>query len=156
MSALDEKIAAWRKDVAKSMPGNEKTVRELEDHLRVQIAEQMRAGMPMDEAFDAGIRQLGEPWELAGEFRRSRPSWLGGGYLSGFEYVPLERAMAKRQRRTFRWMLVSGLACQNCGMLARYSSHAFLKDCWLPLVFIGAMVWLTALALGLVFSKSRS
>jgi hypothetical protein len=81
MNPLDEKIAAWRSQVAKTLPLPNETVRELEDHLREQIAELMQAGMPLDAAFDAGLQRLGEPRELAAELFRAQPGWFGAAWI---------------------------------------------------------------------------
>lgn len=75
MSELENKIAAWRKEIATALQGNEKAAGELEEHLRDQIDAFVRAGKPSDEAFTLAVRRLGKPEDLSQEFGRVRSGW---------------------------------------------------------------------------------
>jgi hypothetical protein len=103
MNPLDEKIAAWRNQMAKTLPLPEETVGELEDHLREQIAELMRDGMAMDEAFDAGRLRLGKPRELAAELFRSQPGWFGAAWMKDRAYLLLFGVVAAAFAGAFWW-----------------------------------------------------
>ena len=76
MPELEDKIAVWRTEMAAALRGNEKAVRELEEHLRDQIEAFCRAGKTPDEAFGLAVEKLGEAREIAGEFSNLRSSWI--------------------------------------------------------------------------------
>lgn len=74
---LEQKIAAWRARLSAALPGQEETVRELEEHLRDHIEGQMRRGRAADAAFTQAVARIGEPRALAREFARAQPGWRG-------------------------------------------------------------------------------
>ncbi|MCX6953859.1 MAG: hypothetical protein NTV51_17050, partial [Verrucomicrobia bacterium] len=77
MQNLEQKIAAWRARLSAALPGQEETVRELEEHLRDNIDGQIRGGRSADDAFAQGVARLGAPRALAREFGRVETGWLG-------------------------------------------------------------------------------
>ncbi|MCX6953858.1 MAG: permease prefix domain 1-containing protein [Verrucomicrobia bacterium] len=77
MQDLEHKIAAWRARLSAALPGQEETVRELEEHLRDHIDGQIRRGRSADDAFAQGVARLGAPRALAREFARVETGWLG-------------------------------------------------------------------------------
>lgn len=83
MRELEDRIAAWRAEMAKAMPGRPDVVAELEEHVRDEVAHQVRAGAPPEQAFDQAIARLGEAGRLAREFQRGRSRWFGGIHSAG-------------------------------------------------------------------------
>ncbi|MCX6955740.1 MAG: permease prefix domain 1-containing protein, partial [Verrucomicrobia bacterium] len=76
---LERKIAAWRARLSAALPGQEETVRELEEHLRDHIGVQVRRGMPAEQAFAEGVAKLGPPRALAREFAQVEGAGAGAG-----------------------------------------------------------------------------
>jgi hypothetical protein len=75
MPELDAPIAAWRARLAAAMPDEEKTVRELEAHLRDHIDALRRMGMTPEAALDESLKRLGDVQTIAHEFSRARHRW---------------------------------------------------------------------------------
>lgn len=75
MRELEAKIAAWRKTIHATLPDEPEIVRELEAHLREDIAVRCQAGEVADTAFALATERLGEPQDLAREFARVRAPW---------------------------------------------------------------------------------
>lgn len=73
---LEREIAAWRARMMAALPGRPETVRELEEHLRDEIAGLMRGGVAAATAFAHAVDQLGEAGVLAREFQRVRSRWF--------------------------------------------------------------------------------
>ncbi len=126
MNPLDQKVTDWRSQLAKTLPLPDETVRELEDHLREQIAELMREGLPLDAAFDVGLLRLGEAKELAGEFYRAQPGWFGIGWIK-------DRAS----------LLLFGVVVAGCAWTFwHYAGILLGRDAWsLLLLFYIFMLW---------------
>src|SRR5687768_7417470 len=77
MADLEERIAAWRKELSSAMEDRPDVVDELEDHLRQEIETLTRAGKAPGEAWDAAIERLGDARRLAREFSKSpRAAWM--------------------------------------------------------------------------------
>jgi hypothetical protein len=76
MSDLEQKIAAWRRELERALVGEKEKVCELEAHLRDDVATRCRAGAGEDTAFRDAVKQLGVPAEIAREFASLKPGWL--------------------------------------------------------------------------------
>ncbi len=74
MSELEAKIAAWRKTMSAALPRD--TVRELEEHLREQVAALQSEGLGADAAFARAVERVGDVKELVREFERMDRRWL--------------------------------------------------------------------------------
>jgi hypothetical protein len=70
MFDLDSAIAHWRQQMFAAGIKTPATLDELENHLREEIGQQIRAGLNNQQAFAAGIRQIGECGALKREFSR--------------------------------------------------------------------------------------
>jgi hypothetical protein len=71
MFDLETKIEEWRAELRAAGLAPE-VVRELEEHLREDIQRRLR-GVSEREAFEAAVRQIGQPGELKKEFDRAGP-----------------------------------------------------------------------------------
>jgi hypothetical protein len=70
MFNLDQSIAEWRRQM---MAGGIKTAEaldELENHLREDVEQQMRAGMDAEAAFEGAIQRIGQAGALSREFAK--------------------------------------------------------------------------------------
>ncbi|HEX4264394.1 MAG TPA: cytochrome c biogenesis protein CcsA [Verrucomicrobiae bacterium] len=76
MHDLDKLILEWRKTAA--MPNvSAETLDELETHLRETTAQFVRSGMPVSNAFQRAVTELGEMPRISSEFRKlDQPIWL--------------------------------------------------------------------------------
>lgn len=74
MRELETRIAAWRRSVHAALP--EETVRELEEHLREQIATLSAEGLSLETALARAVERLGDTRALASEFARTSVGWL--------------------------------------------------------------------------------
>src|SRR5689334_11360573 len=76
---LEQQIQSWRQTIASQLGGDGRpeVVDELESHLRDDVEQLVRAGRAPARAWEIALAGLGEPQELAAEFRKSaRPAWL--------------------------------------------------------------------------------
>lgn len=76
MPELETGITAWRMRMQAALPDQEETVRELEEHLRDQIAALRRHGLDADGAFARAEASVGDPAAIAQEFDRMGARWL--------------------------------------------------------------------------------
>jgi hypothetical protein len=67
MFNLEQAIASWRKQLAASGIDS-LALDELEDHLRLEIEDQVQKGLLVDRAFDDAVRQIGSSNAVSGEF----------------------------------------------------------------------------------------
>src|SRR5436853_897016 len=72
MFDVEERIAAWRAAMVKSLGDKTDTIDELESHLREQLHRLALEGHAADEAWRRALERLGPPRELAEEFRKNR------------------------------------------------------------------------------------
>ncbi len=70
MFDLAQSIAEWRRQMLAAGVKTPVPLEELEGHLREEIERQMRAGMDAAFAFDAAVRQIGEPPFIKTEFTK--------------------------------------------------------------------------------------
>ena len=76
MHNLDKLILEWRKKAATPNISAE-TLDELETHLRETTAQFVRSGMPVSNAFQRAVTELGEMPRISSEFRKlEQPLWL--------------------------------------------------------------------------------
>lgn len=89
---LEQKIAAWRRQLTTELGGREEVADELEAHLRDGLEVLIKTGVPADEALARTLARLGDARAVAGEFARLPRPWWGGcdsrgaralAYLSG-------------------------------------------------------------------------
>jgi ABC-type transport system involved in cytochrome c biogenesis permease subunit len=75
MHNLDELILEWRKTARQHV--STETLDELETHLRETTAEFARSGMPVSNAFQCAVTELGAMPRISSEFRKlDQPIWL--------------------------------------------------------------------------------
>jgi len=70
MPNLDERIGAWRESLRKASAASPETLDELEQHLREDVEELVRSGMPEATAFHRAVKQLGDASTIAAEFQK--------------------------------------------------------------------------------------
>lgn len=76
MHNLDQLILEWRKTAATPKVSAE-TLDELETHLRETTAQLVRSGMPLSDAFQRAVAELGAMPGISSEFRKlDQPIWL--------------------------------------------------------------------------------
>ena len=71
MHNLEEKIAAWRKQMAAGGIKTTAVLDELESHLREDVERQTRSGTSEERAFEAAAQKIGPASALKNEFRKS-------------------------------------------------------------------------------------
>src|SRR5262245_54576078 len=76
MDSLEKQIDAWRAHLQKSRAISSSDVRELEDHLREQIASLTAQGLSEDEAFLVAVKRMGAIDDLTREFAREHSDRL--------------------------------------------------------------------------------
>ena len=76
MDSLEQQIDAWRAHLRKSRAITGPDVKELEDHLREQIASLAAAGLSQDEAFLVAVKRMGAIDALTREFAREHSDRL--------------------------------------------------------------------------------
>ena len=74
--SLDAQIDQWRSYLQRRQAIHTVDVEELEDHLREQVAELVKAGLDPDEAFLVGVKRLGALDALSREFAREHSERL--------------------------------------------------------------------------------
>jgi hypothetical protein len=88
MSNLETFLAQWRQTFAETARLTPETLDELESHLRERIEQLIRSGLPEPEACQRAATELGNPGDLAAEFRKlSAASWLPVKIVSGVAIV---------------------------------------------------------------------
>lgn len=70
MFNLDSAIADWRRKMVAGGLKASAALDELESHLREDVERRVRSGTSVEEAFRAGVRQLGEPSTLTNEYSK--------------------------------------------------------------------------------------
>jgi hypothetical protein len=70
MPDLDEKIAAWRRQMLTAGIKTPVPLEELESHLREDIEQQIRSGLGVQQAFETAIQRLGQASALKMEFKK--------------------------------------------------------------------------------------
>ena len=169
MREPDERIDTWRAEISAALPGAADTVRELEEHLRDHVDAAIVAGAAWPEAFEAAQRQLGNPQDIAREFRRTHSRWFGA--IASREMRVLACAGALIAFAGFVWTLALTLRALHdvvsgklpltraalglyilvslavvCGMVMRVSSRFLevpnLRDARSLVAFLLLAVWL--------------
>jgi uncharacterized protein involved in exopolysaccharide biosynthesis len=103
MFNLEEELRKWRQGMAAAGLENPELIRELEEHLREDIAHQVRSGSALADAFNRALERLGRPNSLRREFDLIRQTTLGGVV------------------RSHKWRI---LLCSAAGFLAAFGFHA--------------------------------
>src|SRR6516165_3921424 len=88
MADIERLIADWRSKLSARI-GDKDTVAELEMHLRDAFQDQVRRGVPHEQALAAAMAQLGSPEALAREFAKQsgRIPWLPARLILGLGTV---------------------------------------------------------------------
>src|ERR1700722_16631787 len=80
MFDLEQRIHEWRQTQINALDGRAEGAEELESHLREEVQRLVQSGQTLEHAWQAALRGLGNPQELAAEFARvgsSHPvAWL--------------------------------------------------------------------------------
>jgi Clp amino terminal domain, pathogenicity island component len=71
MFNLEEKITEWRRRMQAAGIKSPEPLDELESHLRDDVAQQIRAGVDAQTAFESAVRRLGEADTLKAEFAKT-------------------------------------------------------------------------------------
>ena len=89
MADLEQQIAAWRSRLSALVGGNSDFVAELEVHLRDAVEDQVRRGVPAEQALAIALARLGSPEALAREFAKQsgRIPWLPARLIMGLGTV---------------------------------------------------------------------
>jgi hypothetical protein len=83
---LEKAISEWRKGMRGRL--SEETIDELESHLRDAVAELVRNGMTLEQAFERATKELGSRSGLAREFQKMDPGmWLPIKFAIGVELL---------------------------------------------------------------------
>src|SRR3954463_5497032 len=69
-SKLDEAIAKWRREMAAQGVKSRHVLDELENHLREEVAKQIRSGADPAEAFKIAVQRIGQGAVLRKEFAK--------------------------------------------------------------------------------------
>src|SRR6184192_2091311 len=83
MADLEQQIAAWRSRLSALVGGNSDFVAELEVHLRDAVEDQVRRGVPAEQALAIALTRLGSPEALAREFAKQSTPWLPARLIMG-------------------------------------------------------------------------
>ena len=83
MADLEQQIAAWRSRLSALVGGNSDFVAELEVHLRDAVEDQVRRGVPAEQALAMALTRLGSPEALAREFAKQSTPWLPARLVMG-------------------------------------------------------------------------
>jgi uncharacterized protein involved in exopolysaccharide biosynthesis len=68
MFDLDRELAKWRREMGAAGLKSPDIIRELEEHLRDDIEQQVRSGISLPEALQAALQRIGQPRLLTKEF----------------------------------------------------------------------------------------
>ena len=112
MADLEQQIAAWRSRLSALVGGDSDFVAELEGHLRDAVEDQVRRGVPAEQALAIALTRLGSPEALAREFAKQSTPWLPARLVMGLgtmgaaalailagAAVPLEQRSTRRTPR---------------------------------------------------------
>jgi hypothetical protein len=106
MFHLDAEIGQWRSQLARHGLRTVSILDELESHLREEVAQRMRSGLTVEQAFAAAVQQIGPAGALSTEFAKlagSKARWRGtlkgglGAVLAGLAILLSAPAHAKVQ-----------------------------------------------------------
>jgi hypothetical protein len=75
MFELDAAVRTWRNELARQQTLTKDDIDELEDHFRATCEELVETGIAPDQAVALTRQALGEPLELATEFRKNDDPW---------------------------------------------------------------------------------
>jgi hypothetical protein len=76
MSDLERSIAEWRWRMLAAGIKGPVPLEELENHLREDVEEQMRAGTGEQQAFETAVQRMGDAGDIKGEFNKAcAASW---------------------------------------------------------------------------------
>ncbi len=70
MFDLEQAIADWRQQMLATGVKTPVPLEELESHLREEIAQQMKAGLNVQPAFEIAVQEIGKPGTLKREFKK--------------------------------------------------------------------------------------
>jgi ABC-type antimicrobial peptide transport system permease subunit len=113
MFELEQAIRKWKKDLAKSQALEDTYISELEAVLRDEVADRVRRGESVEEAFRLASSGMGQAKDIAAEFAKVRSSRRWGGALLG-NYA---RVALRNMRRQIGYSAITiaglavGLAC---------------------------------------------
>jgi hypothetical protein len=84
MHNLEQLITEWRKTMGTAPNVSSQTLDELENHLRENVNQLVRAGMTEAEAFERAVTQLGSAPAMASEFQKlNQSTWLPVKVVAG-------------------------------------------------------------------------
>jgi len=108
MFDLEKAIQSWKRELAKSQALEDSDTSELEAALRDDVADRIRRGETIEEAFRLARSEMGESKAIGGEFAKVRTyrRW-GGSLLGNYMRVALRKM---RRQKGYSVITVSGLA----------------------------------------------
>ena len=119
MFDLEQAIQVWKKDLAKNQNLEDSYISELEAVLRDEVADRVRRGQPLEEAFRQSVSEMGDAKDIGLEFAKVRSTRRWSTPLVG-SYV---RVALRKMRRQLGYALITvaglavGLACAVLMML---------------------------------------
>jgi cation transport ATPase len=140
MFNLNEKIAAWRKQMSADGIRTSAVLDELESHLHEEVEQQRRLGLSVQPAFEAAIQQLGQSRVLIQEFKKinettERKSMkrniiiFGGLFSMLFGYSMIMPLLGNLHRtgtlRSLTWLLCGIVLVVIGGITAFYAIRRF-------------------------------
>lgn len=120
---LDAEIAEWRTAITRSPALDDADADELESHLREQIADLRKAGLSDSEAFQIGVRRLGQADKVTAEFAREHSERM-------WKQLTLSSAGAESAGRPVLEMIVFALVAAASIQVARLLSGFPETDGW--------------------------
>lgn len=120
---LDAEIAEWRTAITKSPAIDPGDADELESHLREQIADLRKAGLSDSEAFQIGVRRLGQADKVTAEFAREHSERM-------WKQLTLSSPDSKTAGRPVLEMIVFALIAAASIQVARVVSGFPDTDAW--------------------------
>ena len=96
MFDLEEKISEWRQQMLAAGIQTPVPLEELENHLRDELAQQMKIGLTAPMAFSIAVEKIGHGYALQNDFQKVKPSnaarnWkvFEGYFLASTLLIPL-------------------------------------------------------------------
>ena len=134
---IDDAVARYRERIASEADVGRATLDEIEDHLRLLVADLRAQGMPAALAVTEAAKRLGDPSELAREHARVRtpfgaklPLWRALAVIA----LVLPQVLVNLGYENWNGYAEGALALALCGAMLRRSA-------WARATLLGVMAW---------------
>ena len=123
MADIEQQIAVWRSRLS-ALVGNKDIVDELEMHVRDAVQDQVRRGVPGEQALATALARLGSPEALVREFAKQsgRIPWLPARLLIGLGTVAAAAMLILLAQRVWNGATTWLLALHQGTVILGYSS----------------------------------